>query len=205
MQWPCGLAVFRATCFLKVCDSGHTHIGGLAVEVRTQAFFTNPLLQPRLFVGAFSFRAAPGRRTFSAAARQPHTGESQQRERPWRGARDSGRVWRVRSPADYRWSGLNFTPIRSAPRHTTVQCRMALSKSSSNFGGSAAALGSHIAAPVDEKFRTVQSITDAPLPIIIWPDLRTRCRGAILRSPRSCGKIIVNGQRECGGPLCRTR
>jgi hypothetical protein len=82
-------------------------------------------------------------------------------------------VWRVRCAADYRWSDLNFTPIRSAPRHTTMQCRMALSKSSSNFGGSAAALGNQIAASVDEKFRTVQSITEAPLPIIIWPALRS--------------------------------
>jgi hypothetical protein len=107
--------------------------------------------------------------------------------------------------AGYRVSDLNFTPIRSACRQTTMQCRMALSKSRSNFGGIAAALVSRIAAPVDDKFRMEQSITEAPLLKMIWPDLRTRCRGAFLRSPRSCDKMILSGQRGSGGPLCRTR
>ena len=107
--------------------------------------------------------------------------------------------------AGSRVSDLNFTPIRSACRQTTMQCRMALSKSRSNFGGIAGALVSRIAAPVDDKFRMEQSITEAPLPKMIWPDLRTRCRGAFLRSPRSCGKMILSGQRGSGGPLCRTR
>jgi hypothetical protein len=85
----------------------------------------------------------------------------------------------------FQGADLNFTPIRSACRHTTMQCRMALSKSRSNFGGSAVASGSHIPAPVDEKFRTVQSVMEALLPKMILPDLRTLCRGEILRSPRS--------------------
>jgi hypothetical protein len=107
--------------------------------------------------------------------------------------------------AGYRVSDLNFTPSRSACRQTTMQCRMALSKSRSNFGGIAGALVSRIAAPVDDKFRMEQSITEAPLLKMIWPDLRTRCRGAFLRSPRSCEKMILSGQRGSGGPLCRTR
>jgi hypothetical protein len=36
MQWPRGLAVFGATCFLKVCDSGYTPIGGKASAGQTR-------------------------------------------------------------------------------------------------------------------------------------------------------------------------
>src|ERR1700722_11933355 len=79
---------------------------------------------------------------------------------------------------------------------------MALSKSRSNFGGSTAALGSHTAAPVDEKFRTVQSIMEALLPKMILPAFSSLCRGTVLRSPRSCGKMILSGQRGTGGPGC---
>jgi hypothetical protein len=61
----------------------------------------------------------------------------------------------------------NFTPVRSRCRQTTVQCQTAFSKSRSNFGGKAVALGSDMQAPVDEKFRTVQSIMEALFPKMI--------------------------------------
>ena len=47
---------------------------------------------------------------------------------------------------------LNFTPIRSTCRQTTVQCQTAFSKSRSNFGGKAVELGSQMQAPVDKNF-----------------------------------------------------
>jgi glucose/arabinose dehydrogenase len=51
---------------------------------------------------------------------------------------------------------------------TTVQCQTALSKIRSNFGGKAVVLGSEMQAPVDEKFRTVQPMTEA-----LFPRIRT--------------------------------
>jgi hypothetical protein len=96
---------------------------------------------------------------------------------------------------------LNFTPNQQRRRHTTMQCRVPLSKCRSNFAGKTAALGSHSPAPAGEKFRTVQS-TEASLPRTILPAIRAICRGRIRRSPPACRRMGIRSRQ--GRPRSRS-
>jgi hypothetical protein len=83
-----------------------------------------------------------------------------------------GVKWAIGSSGrDVQGTDLNLTPIQKGRRHTTMQCRVTLSKCRSNITGKLRAFFSHTAAPAGEKFRTVQS-TESPLARVIFPTIK---------------------------------
>jgi hypothetical protein len=72
--------------------------------------------------------------------------------------------------------------MRSGFLRTTTQRCMLPSQRNSNSSGTVTSLGTPISAPVLERFRTVQSITELPLFHTIFAALSARRRSMALRS-----------------------